>query len=88
MVAVFGGGVEGPEERVDAAVDGFVGRFGEGDSIDAGVEGGFRTGVAERAALSVRVFEPFLSAQDFENDAPGGMETPWWQPYWRAGRGD
>lgn len=87
-MAVFGGGFGGPEEGVDAAVDGFLGRFGEGDGVDAGVEGGFGILVVERSALSVRAFQSFLSAQDFENDAAGGMQTTRWQPRWRLGRWD
>ena len=88
VVAVFRGGLGGPEEGVDAADDGFLGRFGEGDGVDGGVEGGFGIRVAERTALPVRILESFLSAQDFEHDAAGGMETAGWQPSWRAGGGD
>ena len=79
-VAVLGGGFGGPEQRVDAALDGFLGRFGERNDIDGGVEGGFGVGVAEDATRSVRVFHPLLSTKDFEHDAPGGMQAPRWEP--------
>ena len=86
--AVLCGGFGGPEEGFDAAVDGSPGRFWEGDGVDGGVEAGFGTGVAECTALFVRVLESFLSAEDFENDAPGGTQTTWWQPSLRLGCGD
>lgn len=82
-VAVLGGGFGGPEERVDAPGDGPLGHFGEGDGVDGGVEGGFGVGVAEGAALSVRAFESFLPAEDFEDDAAGGVQAAGGQPVWR-----
>ena len=87
-MAVFRGGLGGPEEGVDAAVDGFLGRFGEGDGVDGGVEGGPRVFVVERCALSVRVFESFLPAQDLEDDAAGGMQASGGKPSGRFGSGD
>lgn len=71
--AVLCGGLGGPEQRVDAPVDGPLGRFREGDSVDAGVEGSFRVRVAEGTARPVRVLQPFLPAQDLEDDAAGGV---------------
>lgn len=85
--AVRGGGVGGPEEGVDAAVDGALGRFGERDGVDGGVEGGFGAGVAEGAAWLVRVLGAFFSAEDFKDDAAGGMDAAGRQPggWWRDG---
>ncbi len=88
MVAVFCGGFGGPEEGVDAAVDGDLGRFGKVDCVDAGIKGCFGIGVAERAARSVRVFEPLFPAEDFKDDAPGGMQASGWEPSRRSRRRD
>ena len=86
--AVLGGGLGGPEQGVDAAGGGPLGRFGEGDGVDAGVEGASRVGVVERTARAVRGTESFLPAQDLEHDAAGGVQTAWWQPRGRLGCGD
>ena len=84
LEVVLCGGFGGPEKGVDAALYRFLGRFREGNCVDGGVEGGFGVGIAEGAAWSVRVFQPLFTAEDFENDTPGGMQTPWWEPSWRS----
>lgn len=87
--AVLGRGLGGPEQRVDAAVpDGLAGRFGEGDGVDGGVEGGPGRRVAEGAAGAVRVLEAFLPAEDLEDDAAGRVQAARGQPGWGPGGGD
>ncbi len=88
MVAVLCGGFGGPEEGIYAAVDGGLGRFGKVDWVDAGIKGCFGIGVAERAAWPVRIFESLFPAENFEDDAPGGMQASWWEPSRRLRRGD
>lgn len=70
----------GPEQGVYAAVHGFLGRFREGNGVDSGVEGGFGVRIVKGTVWSMRVFEPLFAAEDLENDTPGGMQTPWWEP--------
>ncbi len=89
MRAVLGRGLGGPEQRVDAAVaDGLAGRFGKGDGVDGGVEGGAGRRVAEGAAGAVRVLEAFLPAEDLEDDAAGRVQAAGGQPGWGPGGGD
>lgn len=86
-MAVLCCGFGGPEQGVYAAVYGFLGRFREGDGVDGGVEGGSGVRIAKGTAWPVRVFEPLLAAEDLENDTPGGMQTPRWEPsgQWKPG---